>query len=49
MPNYGNLKQQLFSVSSCSGQILTIIKITTRVWTPGGFVSLLADPAHIQA
>jgi len=32
-------------IRKCSGQMLTLIEITTRVWTPGGFATLSADPA----
>jgi len=32
----------------CSGQILILIKITTRVRTPEGFACLPAGPTHKQ-
>jgi len=33
----------------CSGRILTLIKIATRVPPSEGIASLPADPVHIQA
>jgi len=35
-------------MESCSGQILTLMNITTRVQIPGGFASLPAGPAHYK-
>jgi len=46
--NDSQIKQEKEEVCLCSGQILPLVKIKTRVQIPKGFVPLLVGPAHMQ-